>query len=136
MLVSATLTFVPILFCSFPSMADIQSVFDRIKSKKQKRKDLQALYKEALGNSKTYQEILEDIDRLKDKKLRVEAAIRADFVNEFAQIDRLKGDLQSDEQVLNDMVLSEFMKGETIEIIDEYNNKYEPIFKVAFKKAN
>jgi hypothetical protein len=117
-------------------MADIQSVFDRIKGKKQKRKDLQALYKEALGNSKTYQELLEDMDRLKDKKLRVEAAIRAEFVNEFAQIDRLKGDLQSDEQLLNDMVLSEFMKGETIEIMDEYNNKYEPVFKVGFKKAN
>lgn len=117
-------------------MADIQSVFDRIKGKKQKRKDLQALYKEALGNSKTYQEILEDMERLKDKKLRVETAIRTEFVNEFAQLDRLKEDLSAEEQLLNDMVLSEFMKGQTIELTDEYNNKYEPTFKVAFKKAN
>ena len=116
-------------------MADIQEVFDRIKTKKSKRKDLQALYKESLGNSKSYQEVLEDIQRLKDKKLRIEAAIRAEFTTEFAQIDRLKGDLESDTQLLSDMTLSEFMKGETVQLLDEYNNKYEPVFKVGFKKA-
>ena len=117
-------------------MADIQSVFDRIKTKKQKRKDLQTLYKDALANSKTYQEILEDIARLKDKKLRVETAIRSEFTNEFAQLDRLKEDLDSDTQLLSDMALTELMKGQTVEITDEYNNKYDPVIKVGFKKAS
>ncbi len=115
-------------------MADLQSIFDRLKGKKAKRKDLQALYKEALGNSKTYQEILEDLVRLKDKKLRVEAAIRADFQNEFSQIDNLKLDIQSDEQLMTDMTISVIMKGEEVALTDEYNNKYEPVFKVNFKK--
>jgi hypothetical protein len=28
------------------------------------------------------------------------------------------------------------MKGETVSVKDEYENEYEPVFKVAFKKSN
>jgi len=37
---------------------------------------------------------------------------------------------------MNDIALSTLMKGETVVVKDEWDNEYEPAWKVAFKKAN
>ena len=38
--------------------------------------------------------------------------------------------------MLNDLALTPLMKGETVEVKDEFENAYEPTWKVNFKKAN
>ena len=38
--------------------------------------------------------------------------------------------------MMNDIALSTLMKGETVVVKDEWDNEYEPAWKVAFKKAN
>jgi len=40
----------------------------------------------------------------------------------------------NDNQLLSDIAMSQVAKGEKIEISDEYETKYEPIFSVRFKK--
>ena len=36
--------------------------------------------------------------------------------------------------MMSDIALNKIMKGETVEITDQYDNKYEPLFSVKFRK--
>jgi preprotein translocase subunit SecD len=69
-------------------------------------------------------------------KKQIEENTKAQFISEFNQLDAFKTDLESDLVLLSDAALSLMMKGEQIEVQDEYHNTYDPIFSVKFKKAN
>lgn len=115
-------------------MPKIQDVFNRIQETKNKQKELKAIYKDALANSFEYQDIADKIKKLKEKKKEIESAISSDFSSEFAKLDSIKLDLESDNLMLSDMALNHVMKGELIEIKDADDNKYEPLFNVKFRK--
>lgn len=117
-------------------MANIQEIFDRIQKTKKEQKDIKAMYKDALLNSKALQDVTEELKILKDKKKSIEDSIKADFSSEFDKLDTLKADLENDTMLISDATLSAALKGEIVEIKDQYENKYEPIFKVQFKKSN
>jgi hypothetical protein len=115
-------------------MPDLKEVFQNIiKTKKEKRK-LNEAYRDALANSKSYQEILEKIKENKVKKLQYETTIREDFAKEMEEDERLSNDIKSNVQMLSDMAVTQFLKGENIEFSDENDTKYEPVFKVTYKK--
>ncbi len=117
-------------------MANIQEIFDRIQKTKKEQKEIKAMHRDALSNSHSLQEVIEEIKVLKDKKKQIEDAIKSDFLSELEKLDTLKLDIENDMMLLSDAVLTLAMKGELIEIKDKYDNKYEPIFKVQFKKTN
>ena len=52
------------------------------------------------------------------------------------KLDDLKREVDTNKEMLSDIAMSTLMKGETVEVKDEYDNVYEPAFKVNFKKAN
>jgi predicted nuclease with TOPRIM domain len=116
-------------------MQSIQEIFNRIQETKKKQKDIKTTYKDALAGVAEYQEITDKLKQLREKKKQIEAQVQQDFSSEFTKLDDYKIDIESDMTLLSDAVLTKVMKGETIEIEDEYNNKYEPIFKVNFKKT-
>jgi len=117
-------------------MADIQEIFLRIQATKKKQKDIRSSYSEALAASGEYKEVSEKIKTLRARKQQIELAIKADFQSEFTKLDDYKIDLESDNAILADAALTKIMKGETMEVVDEYENKYEPAWSVKFKKAN
>lgn len=116
-------------------MQDIQQVFSRVREAKKKIKDLKQAYKDALETSQEYQETSEALKTLREKKKQIERVTKEQFAGELTHIDDLKIDVASDMELLSDIALSKFMKGEEVEIKDEYDNVYEPIFKVNFKKV-
>lgn len=117
-------------------MQNIQEIFGRIQKNKKKMKDLKSSYSDALKTVQEYVEINEKLKTLREKKKSIENTIRQDFTNEFQQIEDLKIDLESDQELLNDIAMTQVMKGETVSVTDEYEQSYEPIFQVKFKKAN
>jgi hypothetical protein len=40
------------------------------------------------------------------------------------------------EELLNDIAMSTLMAGQTVEVVDEFKNQYEPVYAVKFKKTN
>lgn len=116
-------------------MVDIQEVYNRMQETKKKQKDIRDALRDAMSTSAEYQEILEKIKALRVKKQQTEAAIRADFSGEMEKMEEYALDLKSDSMLLSDAAMTKLMKGETVELIDEYDNKYEPIFSVKFKKV-
>jgi len=117
-------------------MQNIQEIFTRIQVAKKTKKDLEVAFKDALSTSLEYQEIGEKLTTLREKKKQIEATIKEQFAGELTKIDDLKIDIASDMEMMSDIAMTIIMKGETIEIKDQYDNEYEPIFKVNFKKVN
>lgn len=117
-------------------MSNIQEVFDRVQKTKKEQKELKAMYKDALNNSGSYQRSVEELKKLKEEKKKFEDSIKQEFASEFDKLEILKNELINDSQLLSDMAISQVVKGQKIELKDEYEIKYEPLFNVKFKKIN
>jgi hypothetical protein len=116
-------------------MANLQEVFNRIQQTKKEQKELKAMYRDALNNSGAYQRSVEELNKLKEEKKKYEDGIKKEFASEFDKLDILKNELMNDSQLLSDMVLAKVAKGEKVEIKDQYETQYEPLFSVRFKKV-
>jgi hypothetical protein len=116
-------------------MDKVQEIFNRIKERSVKQRDIKAIYRDALASSHEYQLIIEELKKLKEKKKSIEASLQGDFVSEFNELDGIKTDIASDKELLNDATLNKIIRGEMIEVEDEHHNKYEPVFSVKFKKT-
>jgi len=116
-------------------MSELKEIFDRINGSKKEKRDIHATYKDALAQSKPYQDVVDELRTLKAKKQQLETAIRQDFMQEMEKIERLALAIKGDVEMLSDMALTKMMKGETVEITDDFDVAYQPVFKVSFKKA-
>lgn len=116
-------------------MSRLQDVFNRIQKTKKEQKEIKAMYRDALTNNHRYQELLEEIKTLKEKKKKMEESIQDDFRSEFNKLETLKTDVENDILLMSDLAINKLIKGEPVEITDEKDNKYEPTFSVRFKKA-
>jgi len=116
-------------------MSELQEIFSRIKENQKKHKDIKSAYRDALVNSEQYRHVIEELKVLKDKKRNLEAQVKKDFGSEFDQLETTKHDLATDKELLSDLAITKLMKGETVSVTDEYENEYEPIFSVKFKKT-
>lgn len=116
-------------------MPDLKDILQRVRAKKQEKKKLSEVFRDALDQSTPYQKVMEQMKDLKAKKLQLESEIYRDFVREREKLDQMKDDIKTDQQLMSDMALSKLMKGENIEIVDENDTKYQPQFKVSFKKS-
>ncbi len=115
-------------------MANLQTIFDRMQETKKEQSELKKSYRESLANSKSYQDVVEELTKLRDKKKKIEGAIKDDFKSEFSRLEQIKLDLESDKEIMSDLAMNQLVKGESIKIIDQYENQYEPVFNVKFKK--
>lgn len=115
-------------------MQDIQEIFSKLQQAKKDQKAIRSVYRDALSGSAQYKEIVERINELKLKKKEIENAIRSDFSSEFNKLDSLKIEEQGNKAMLSDIALNKLVSGEKVELTDEHNSRYEPVFSVAFKK--
>lgn len=116
-------------------MQNIQEVFNRIQKAKEKQKELKKMYKEALDQTPGYKNLVEDFKEIRDKKKQTETQVKQDFAKEFEELDDLKTDIQTDQELISDIALNKLVKGETVEVNDKDDNNYEPVFSVKFKKT-
>lgn len=117
-------------------MKNIQEVFNQIQVMKKQQKEIKSAFRDAMLGSTEHKELTEQIKAMKEKKKQVETAIREEFSKELDKLDELKIELDAQNMMLNDIALTTMMNGEEIEIVDAYNNAYEPVFMVKFKKTN
>lgn len=117
-------------------MQNIQEVFNKIRDMKKEQKDLRDMYKDALIQADEYEEIVEQIKVLREKKQGIEARIQVQLGRAYEKLEDLKHEVETEKEMMNDIALSTLMKGETVIVKDEWDNEYEPNWKVGFKKAN
>lgn len=117
-------------------MQDIQEIFNRIQAKKAELKDLKTIYKDVLDNSQEYQELLEEMRVFKQKKKDLESIFKDELANEIMKMEEIKLDIKTDQEMIGDIALTTIMQGNEVQLTDEYDSVYEPIFSVKFKKTN
>ena len=54
--------------------------------------------------------------------------------NKSPRLDEIKNEIASFNEMISDIAISTLMKGESVYLKDEYDNEYEPAYKVTFKK--
>ena len=107
---------------------NIQDVFILIQEKKAELKDLKSVCKQVLDSSGEFQEVEEKLKALREKRKGIMKVVQEQCANEMIKIDDLKIDIESDQEMLNDIAIAKYSKGEAIEIKDKYDNEYEPVF--------
>jgi len=128
--------FFAVLIYLFLFMQNIQEVFNQIQEVKKQQKTIKTAFRDALNNSGEYKKLVDDLKVMKESKKVLEQSIKEEFKAELDKLDDLKIDLETQNMMLNDIALTKIMNGESIEVVDMYNNAYEPIFSVKFKKTN
>lgn len=117
-------------------MKSVQEVFSRLQDKKRQVALIRKKYKEELTTSAEYQRIREDLERLREKKKRLEASVKSQGGANFERIDELSLTIRQDAQLLSDIALTSYLKGDRVEVRDaEQDASYEPVFTVRFRKA-
>lgn len=117
-------------------MPNVQEVFNRIKDTKRKAKEIKRMYKDSLEASFEYREVLEKLEAIKARKKQLELQIQEESAGEFAKLDAYKMHIKTDNELLSDLALNSLVAGEAVEVKDENEEAYEPVFTVRFKKAH
>lgn len=111
-------------------MRDPQSTFARINELKDQLKEKRAELKDCWLQSPDYQRVEQEIEALREKRLVLRQEINAMYPELVETIDVLKTDLKSEKEIFSDMMVAKAMKGEAIELRDQYEQPCLPFFNV------
>lgn len=114
-------------------MQNAQEVYNRILETKQKIKDIKAELKGYYQDIPEYVDLEEKLKDLRAKRKRVTLSVDNQHPDLITKLEDLKIDLASDKEMLNDIVVSTVMKGETVELQNQYQQAVLPIFSVTLK---
>lgn len=117
------------------AMPELHEIHAKIRDARKEKKKISDVFRDMLAQSKPYQDALEELNTLKAKKHQIETELKNEFQKELEEIEKIGQEMKANAELLSDMALTKMMKGETVEITDENDVKYQPIFRVSFKKA-
>ena len=101
---------------------------------KKKRKGIKSMWKDELEHHSRFQEIIEAMTELKDEKKKIEHELREANASDISEVENLTLEIKASEELLSDLAFNMYMKDQSVEVTDEYNNRYVPQFVVKFKK--
>lgn len=116
-------------------MNKLQETFDELQKCQSRAKEIKGIYRDALANTPEYQEIQDKMKSLKTRKKQIENSTQESFSKELEELEDLQVDIGSYQEMISDIALTKMVKGETIMVKDQYENEYEPLFKVKFNRA-
>ena len=117
-------------------MSQLQIKFNETRELKKELKDLKEMYKDALIQDDDYEEICEEIKTLREKKKEIELRVQLQLGRAWEKIEELKDEIKVRKEIINDLAISDLMSGVTVEVRDEFENEYEPIWSVKFKNTD
>jgi predicted nuclease with TOPRIM domain len=115
-------------------MQNIQDLFDTLQVTKKEQKEIRKEYTDALMNANGYTEVTDELKKLREKKKQIEAMTQSRMGERYAKLEALKKKAEELDQEITDVAMSTLMEGKTVEIKDQYDNAYEPVYKISFKK--
>lgn len=115
-------------------MPSLEEVHGRLRVKAREKSELQKAFKDELANNPRYQQIAEQLKVLKEEKKSIENQVWAASSADAQKLDLLALDIKSDREMLSELALNMYVKGETVQIVDEYQARWVPKFAVTFKK--
>lgn len=114
----------------------LELVFKQTLKLKMDAREIKKAFTEALERVPAYRSVKEDLTALREKKKKIEDQVKSEFAKEIDKLEDIKLDISEHQIMATDLALNKIIKGETVEIVDEFGCVYEPIFSVKFKKTN
>ena len=83
-----------------------------------------------------YESVCEKVKELREKKKSIEEKVKNQMGKAWEKFEDLKGEVAAQKSLLDDIAITTLMDGKTVEVVDEFSNRYEPVWSVRFKKTN
>jgi len=115
-------------------MQNVQELFDKVQELKKEQKEIKREYKDALTNANEYEETAEKFKEIKEKKKQLETITQQRLGARWDQYEKNKASIDEISQMITDVAMNTLMEGKTVEIKDQFDNSYEPVYKITFKK--
>lgn len=116
------------------SLLRLQELHNDLRAKKDERKKLKQAIKDELKHHSRYAEVVDEMGTLREEKKSIENQVRESVPQDAARLDDLDAEIKADEELMSDLAMNLILKNESVELRDEYENKYHPLMKVIFKK--
>jgi predicted nuclease with TOPRIM domain len=116
-------------------MQDIQEIFRHIQEMKRTQRSIRKEYADVLTQEAEYQTIVEEMKRLRERKKQIETKAQEAMGKRFEEFEELQDEIGTNQEMLSDVAMTTLMSGQTVAVTDEFENKYDPVFSVKFKKA-
>jgi hypothetical protein len=115
-------------------MQTIQQIFLRLQENKKQllevKKELKVHYVETPGFTMADEEKKVINEKLKALK----AQVHEQYPDLTTKMEDLKIDIESDKQLLTDIVMTDYVAGKTVEVKDQFQQQCFPLFTVKFVK--
>ena len=115
-------------------MSRIEDTYRELLEKKRERRERFKAFKDELAASKQYEDLAQELKALRERKKSIENDIKSRSLADARKLEELTLEIRSEQELLSDLALNAYLKGETVEIVDETNAKWVPLFRVTFKK--
>jgi len=116
-------------------MKDIQEIFNELQELKKETKETRKDYRNILAQDPEYQSVLDDMEEFKINKKAMEAEAKLSLGSAWEKLEDNKQKMKDLEQILTDVAMTNLMDGKTVEVRDEWDNLFEPVYKINFKKS-
>ncbi|MFC1638908.1 hypothetical protein ACFL26_01400 [Patescibacteria group bacterium] len=115
------------------TMQNLHDIHRRLEELKRRRRELNRMFKDELAQNDEYQELVDKLKTMRERKKSIENATKAQCFAEADELDRLKETIADQRGLMTDVALNMYVEGKTVEIVDE-DTRYVPEFSVKFKK--
>ncbi|MFC1645480.1 hypothetical protein ACFL08_05640 [Patescibacteria group bacterium] len=103
-------------------------MFAKLQEVKKEQGAIRKEFKYSLENDAQYTELVEESKILRDKKKQMEDSHKP------PKLDELRDEINDLNEMISDIAMTTLMDGKNIYVKDQYENEYEPAYKVTFKK--
>lgn len=115
-------------------MPELKEVHFRIQDKRKQRREISKGFKDELAHNAGYQEILEGLTVLKERKKSIENEVRANASADATKLDTLGLEIKADTELLADVAINNFMENRSATFVDDMDQRWVPTFAVRFTK--
>jgi hypothetical protein len=116
-------------------MKDPQEIFNELQELKQGQRDIRKDYRNILLQSSEYEAVTDKLEALRAEKKEIELSAQGELGSTWDKFEDNKQKVKDLEQILTDVAMTNLMEGKTIEVRDQWDTLYEPVYKINFKKA-
>jgi hypothetical protein len=113
----------------------VQDIYNQIRENKKEQKNIRKEYKDALLSANEYEETVEKMKELREKKKQIENITQDRMGSRWDELEMLKAKAVEMEELLTDVAINDLMSGKTVSVKDEFENDYEPVYKISFRKV-
>ncbi|MFA6522231.1 MAG: hypothetical protein WCT24_01400 [Patescibacteria group bacterium] len=117
-------------------MPTLQEVYKRLAKNKKEKAEIAKIIHSELEASPKFKEIEDQLKALRGDRKALENEVKAISKADIARMEELKVDIDTDLELLADLALNMYVENKEVEIVDDYNEKWYPSFRVTFKKSN